>query len=81
MEETWLWSLKETKVRTFSFHPGTVGSGQLPNQLLPSIPILTKGDLHFHPRVIIYILVRTGKAGRAVMIFMRLSGMGPNGLA
>ena len=42
--------------------------------------LLLRGGLHFQFRVIIYILALIGKVGREVMIFMRLSGMGPNGL-
>ena len=80
MAGIWPWSLNETRARTFSFHLGTVGSGQLPSPLPTSIQILMRGGLHFQFRVIIYILALIGKVGREVMIFMRLSGMGPNGL-
>ena len=80
MEGTWLWSSNETRARTFSFHPGTVGSGLLPNSLPILIQILMREDLHFQLRVIIYISALTGKEGRAGMISIRLSGMGLSGL-
>ena len=80
MAGKWRWSLNEKKALIFSFHLGTVGSGQLLNPLLISIQILMREGLHFQLPVIIYILVLTGKVDKEVMIFMRLFGMGPSGL-
>ena len=76
----WLWYSNERKALIFSFHHGTVGSGQLLNPLAISIQILMREGLHFRLLVIIYILALTGKVDREVMIFMRLFGMGPSGL-
>ena len=75
----WPWSSNERKALIFSFHLGTVGSGRCLNLLQILIQILMREALHFRLLVIIYILALTGKVGREVMTFMRLSGMGPNG--